>query len=74
VDSSCSATLALQEIQLALTVLAVSVDLFLVFRLVWWAMLREVPKEAHMSAGEAFRYLGRSLGRWAKEQKELEQA
>jgi hypothetical protein len=51
---------------------AVAVDLFVVFRLIWFGMLREIPKESGMTAREAFRYVGRSLGQWAKERKELE--
>lgn len=64
--------LLLVEIQLALTVIAVSVDLFIVFRLIWFGMLREIPKSSGMSPKEAFQYVGRSLGAWAKDRKELE--
>ena len=60
-------------IQLLLTVVAVAVDLFVVFRLIWFGMLREIPKASGMTPREAFRYVGRSLGSWAKERKELEE-
>jgi hypothetical protein len=60
-------------IQLLLTVIIGGVDLFVIFRLIWFGMLREIPKSSGMPAKEAFRYVGRSLGSWAKERKELEE-
>ena len=65
--------LLLQEIQLAITICVAAVDLFVVFRLIWFGMLREIPKSSGMSPREAFRYVGRSLGAWAKDRKELEE-
>jgi CO dehydrogenase/acetyl-CoA synthase delta subunit len=65
--------LLLQEIQLAITILVAGVDLFVVFRLIWFGMLREIPKTSGMSPKEAFRQVGRSLGAWAKDRKDLEE-
>jgi hypothetical protein len=69
---SVSLQLFLQEIQLAITILVAGVDLFVVFRLIWFSMLREIPKSSGMTARDAFRFTGKALGRWAKEQQELE--
>lgn len=65
--------LFLQEIQLGITIVVAAVDLIVVFRLIWFGMLREIPKSSGMSPKEAFRYVGRSLGAWAKDRKDLEE-
>jgi hypothetical protein len=73
ITATCGQVLDLQLLQTGLTIVAVTVDLILVFRLIWLSMLREIPKSSGMSASEAFRWAGRALGAWAKERKELEE-
>jgi hypothetical protein len=64
--------ITLAVIQFSLTLVAMTVDLFIVFRIVWFGMLRSIPKDAKMSARQAFRYVGKALARFAAEEKHRE--